>query len=1249
MKTLYLPVITLLLASLGPNLLGSTLYVSAGGTNATPPYADWSTAATNIQDAIDAASDGDLILVTNGLYATGGGRSMDGASSNRVTLDKAVTVQSVNGPLVTTIEGVQIFKQPGSLRCAWLTNNAVLSGFRLLHGATAPSGPTAAQSGGGVWCASSNAVVANCLIVSNAAANQGGGAYQGSIENSLISSNNAQVGGAAYGGSLRNCTVVNNNSGVVLQSSAGMFSATNCILLGANAYSSGRLGYCCASPMPAGAGNFTNDPMLFVDNAHLRPGSPCIGAGTNVATGTDLFGQAWADPPSVGCAEYFPTPALTPPQFSFSGPPARVFVSVATGGPGPASFQWLKDGEAVTDGAQFSGSQTTNIAVLLTPDASGAYQLAASNAFGATTSVVAGLVVHCVNLSNTNPAAPYLTWAGAATNIQDAIKASSAGDVVLVTNGVYGFPTPAQTAGGTMTNTVTIDRAVSVISVNGPFETFIEGGSWNYGDFCARCAWLTNNAALVGFTLRWGHATVSNGQPGAGEGGGAWGASASALIGNCVLASNVASTYGGGVFQCTVRNSFIYSNSVNGVSGGGGAAFAALYNSTVVSNAQGGLNNGTATNCIFYPAAGGVIGGNAKVGYSCNPVAVAGAGNITNAPLFLPDGIHLQNNSPGAGAGADVASGLDLFGQAWNNPPSMGCAEVSSLPTVTTPRLQLTFSPPGFAVGNAAIGGATPDAVWWIKDGEPLADDGHFSGTQSALLTANGVGFGDAGSYQLVVSNNFGVVTSAVAALVAHCVDAGGTNAVAPYTSWGAAATNIQDAIDAAAAGEVVLVTNGVYTGGGKSEDGVITNRVSIDKPIIVQSVNGAFATTIQGAWDPATNGPLAVRCAWLTTNAGLSGFTLAGGATRSGSGITAPVEGGGLYGAGSNSFAFDCVFTNNFAEYGAGAANATINNSFFAGNCAIFNGGGAYAVVLNNCTVVHNFSAQVLQSIQHWGAGTYGCLVRNSIVEFNSDLFPFGLGSDDYAASPSFPLTQSFYHSCTESLLSGGGSVTFDAATIFASPELVNWLRITTNSPCRGAAGPADAVGVDIFGQGWANPPSMGCAEVVPAELIGPLSVILTSSTNTVAVSTTSSLHPVSLVARVSGLASATAWSFGDGPPTNSDFSIAHFWTNAGIYPVTFTAFNADHPEGASAMVVIRVGTVPIPVPGPPALTNNTAQFAFTAQANIHYVVQYATNLSAPILWQTLETIDVPNSQSATVIDTNGVGRARFYRILAH
>src|SRR5438270_9222123 len=61
-----LSAVLLLTAAL--SALAGVHYVDMNSTNATPPYTNWATAATDFEEAIDAAFAGDEIVVTNGWY-----------------------------------------------------------------------------------------------------------------------------------------------------------------------------------------------------------------------------------------------------------------------------------------------------------------------------------------------------------------------------------------------------------------------------------------------------------------------------------------------------------------------------------------------------------------------------------------------------------------------------------------------------------------------------------------------------------------------------------------------------------------------------------------------------------------------------------------------------------------------------------------------------------------------------------------------------------------------------------------------------------------------------------------------------------------------------------------------------------------------------------------------------------------------------------------------------------------------------
>jgi len=842
----------------------------------------------------------------------------------------------------------------------------------------------------------------------------------------------------------------------------------------------------------------------------------------------------------------------------------------------------------------------------------------------------ASATVRYVALNSPNATPPFTDWSTAATNIQDAIDTSVDGDTVIVTNGVYAVG--GKSMDGVITNRVSLDKAATVRSVNGPFVTFIQGAGATNGNTAVRCAWLTNGASLIGFTLQGGATRTSGNVPTLVNGGAFWCASSNALVANCVISNNTAAAFGV-AYQGTMHNCLVSgNNSIPAYT----IHSAKLVNCTVINNRALAMFQCTATNCIIRTNTFGNYSGG-TFSYCCTTPLPTGIGNIDFDPNLLSDFIHLANPSPCINAGINLTTGTDIFGQVWRNPPSIGCCQWQVAPTIfIQPAMKLTAAPIGFSISLLALG-QDPLICYWTLGGTPIENNGHYSSAHSTNLLVSGLSQFDAGNYQVVVSNAFGSVTSAVVQVVSHFVNNANMNPIAPFSTWSTAAVNIQDAVDVAAAGDFVVVTNGLYTTGGRAMPGDVTNRVALNKPIAVMSVNGPLATAIQGAWDPvSTNGPGAVRCAWLADGAALYGFTLRNGATRSSSGFvgTAPESGGGAWCNSTNGVVSNCVLTNDSASWGGGIANGTLNNSIIL-NCLAGGsgyGGGAFYATLNNCLVLNNYNT-------YRGAGTYDCIVHNSIVLGNYP-GPIYFGNEsNYYYDGLVPLSYSF--SCTYPAISGTGNINGYAANL----QFLDLYHIASTSPCRGAGSALFAAGTDLDGEPWASPPSMGCDEVVSSNLVGPLSVQLQTYQNITTVLT--NRYGI-FYGNVTGRASGVAWSFGDGPAiTNFGAgTVNHTWTNIGDYNVTFAAYNNDNPAGVSTNLLMHViQAVPTELQGATLLTNGF-QFTFTGQPSVNYAVQYATNLAPSATWQTLQSLNYSGGQTYQITDLSATNGARFYRV---
>ena len=633
---------------------GAIVYVATNGNDAADGRS-WAAAKRTIQAGVDAALAGETVLVSNGVYATGG-RVTPGTGlslSNRVVITNAITVRSVNGAGVTIISGAMnsLVATNGdfAVRCVYLASTySVLSGFTLSNGHTrASSGhATYEHRGGALYSDSTLSVVSNCIVRDCTAFSYGGGAEGCTFYNCLFTRNRSGPGSFGSGGggadssALVNCTLVGNTGPDGGGATGG--TRVNCIIYGNSGNSStenvylGSTTYSCTTPLPvSGSGNITADPK-FVNAAtgdfRLQAGSPCINTGTNAnATGTaDLDNRTRSIGGTVDMGAY-----------EWQATTTTVTVAALGGGLATGGGTYLPGSNIVisataTNGhwffAQWNDSNTSASRTITVPSSDITYTATFTQSLGTLTFYVA---------TNGNDAADGHSWATAKRTIQGGVDATLDGDTVLVSNGVYATGvrvTPDLAA----SNRVVITKNITVQSVSGAAVTVIRGlngGTYSLAD-SVRCVYM-RAGTLSGFTLTNGCAPNSDYDDMGGgvicrtsSNGGS--AGAGGTVRSCVITGCSASWGGGGATYGTLINCLVTGNTTP--SSYGGAYAVNMVNCTVAGNTGntcGGTFSGTLYNCIVYsnyPSASANYSSSSFFNSCTTPMPGGGTGNITANP-----------------------------------------------------------------------------------------------------------------------------------------------------------------------------------------------------------------------------------------------------------------------------------------------------------------------------------------------------------------------------------------------------------------------------------------------------------------------------------------------------------------------------------------------------------------------------------------------------------------------------------------
>ncbi len=103
-----------------------------------------------------------------------------------------------------------------------------------------------------------------------------------------------------------------------------------------------------------------------------------------------------------------------------------------------------------------------------------------------------------------------------------------------------------------------------------------------------------------------------------------------------------------------------------------------------------------------------------------------------------------------------------------------GSITVDVCPSISSQRVNRSVCPGDSVTFSVVAGGTAPLAYQWRLNGVPLVDGGNVSGALTAMVAIGPVTVGDAGAYDVVVTNNCGSITSTVGLLTIDPTDTDG-------------------------------------------------------------------------------------------------------------------------------------------------------------------------------------------------------------------------------------------------------------------------------------------------------------------------------------------------------------------------------------------------------------------------------------------------------------------------------------------